>query len=137
MRSRCSLDDWMKLVTERRQSGLTDAARCEAQGISSSCFYNAVSCLRKRACQIRLAKPALLILPPTRKIYSNFFIGDVRNHPSSSVHSMYSKNGIVSLVVKTVHWQMQSLIELLMTAIRSISKALMLNTISPCERYMD
>ena len=49
---RRSLDDWMELVTECRQSGLTDAAWCEAQGISPSCFYNAVSRLRKRACQI-------------------------------------------------------------------------------------
>ena len=38
---RHSLDDWMELVTECRQSGLTDAAWCEAQGISPSCFYNA------------------------------------------------------------------------------------------------
>lgn len=46
---RRSLDDWMELVTECRQSGLTDAAWCEAQGISPSCFYNAVgdiSCLK-------------------------------------------------------------------------------------------
>jgi len=49
---RRSLDDWMELVTECRQSGLTDAAWCEAQGISPSCFYNAISRLRKRACQI-------------------------------------------------------------------------------------
>ncbi len=67
---RRSLDDWMELVTECRQSGLTDAAWCEAQGISPSCFYNAVSRLRKRACQIqiRLAKPALLILHPTNRM---------------------------------------------------------------------
>lgn len=43
---RRSLDDWMELVTECRQSGLTDAAWCKAQGISPSCFYNAVSRLR-------------------------------------------------------------------------------------------
>lgn len=49
---RRSLDDWMELVTECRQSGLTDAAWCETHGISSSCFYNAVSRLRKRACEI-------------------------------------------------------------------------------------
>ena len=61
---RRSLDDWMELVTECRQSGLTDAAWCETQGISPSCFYNAVSRLRKKPVryQIRLAKPALLIL---------------------------------------------------------------------------
>ena len=61
---RRSLDDWMELVvTECRQSGLTDAAWCEAQGISPSCFYNAVSVCEKEPAryQIRLAKPALLI----------------------------------------------------------------------------
>ena len=47
-----SLDEWMELVTECRQSGLTDAAWCNEHGISSSCFYNAVTRLRKKACQI-------------------------------------------------------------------------------------
>lgn len=47
-----SPDEWMELVTECRQSGLTDAAWCHEHGISPSCFYNAVSRLRKRACQI-------------------------------------------------------------------------------------
>ena len=37
-----SLDEWMELATECRQSGLTDAAWCHEQGISTSCFYNAV-----------------------------------------------------------------------------------------------
>lgn len=45
-----SLDEWMKLVTECRQSGLTDAAWCTEHGISPSSFYNAVTRLRKRAC---------------------------------------------------------------------------------------
>ena len=49
---RRSLDDWMELVTECRQSGLTDAAWCKAQGISPGCVYNAVSRRRKKACQI-------------------------------------------------------------------------------------
>ena len=47
-----SLDEWMDLVTECRQSGLTDAAWCNEHGISPSCFYNAVARLRKKACQI-------------------------------------------------------------------------------------
>lgn len=38
----------------------------------------------------------------SRKISLNFFIGDARNPQLSSVHSMYSKNGTISLVVKTV-----------------------------------
>ena len=37
-----SLEEWMELVTECRQSGLTDAAWCNEHGISPSCFYNAV-----------------------------------------------------------------------------------------------
>ena len=47
-----SLDEWMELVTECRQSGLTDAAWCNEHGISPSCFYNAVTRLRKKACEI-------------------------------------------------------------------------------------
>ena len=47
-----SLDEWMELVTACRQSGLTDAAWCHENEISPSCFYNAVSKLRKRACEI-------------------------------------------------------------------------------------
>ena len=33
-----SLDEWMDLITECRQSGLTDAAWCNEHGISPSCF---------------------------------------------------------------------------------------------------
>ena len=47
-----SLDEWMELVTECRQSGLTDVAWCNEHGISPSCFYNAVTRLRQKACQI-------------------------------------------------------------------------------------
>ena len=49
---RRSMEEWMDLVTECRQSGLTDAAWCHEHGSSPSCFYNAVTRLRKRACQI-------------------------------------------------------------------------------------
>ena len=52
-----SLDEWMELVTECRQSGLTDAAWCNEHGISPSCFYNAVTRLRKKTCQIPDASP--------------------------------------------------------------------------------
>ena len=47
-----SLEEWMELVNECRQSGLTDAAWCNEHGISPNCFYNAVTRLRKKACQI-------------------------------------------------------------------------------------
>ena len=40
------------LMIQCRQSGLTDAAWCNEHGISPSCFYNAVTRLRKKACQI-------------------------------------------------------------------------------------
>ena len=33
-----SLDEWMELVTECRQSGLTDAAWCNEHGISPAVF---------------------------------------------------------------------------------------------------
>ena len=45
-------DQWMDLVIQCRQSGLSDAAWCREHGISSSSFYNAVSRLRKKACSI-------------------------------------------------------------------------------------
>ena len=45
-----SLEEWMALITECRQSGLSDAAWCEQQGISVSSFYNAATRLRKKAC---------------------------------------------------------------------------------------
>lgn len=47
-----SLDEWYQIVTECRQSGLSDAAWCEQNGISAKSFYNAVTRLRKKACEI-------------------------------------------------------------------------------------
>lgn len=47
-----TLEEWMTLVTQCRQSGLSDAAWCEENGISASSFYNAVTRLRRKACQI-------------------------------------------------------------------------------------
>ena len=37
-----SLDEWMDLVTECRQSGLTDAAWCNEHGISPSLSIRAI-----------------------------------------------------------------------------------------------
>ena len=47
-----SLDKWIELVTECRQSDLTNAAWCNEQGISPGVFCNTVTRLRKKACQI-------------------------------------------------------------------------------------
>lgn len=58
-----------------------------------------------------------------------------KNHQPSSAHSMYSKNGTVSLEDKQVLWPMHSLTELHMTVFRLISQSLMLCMTDPCERY--
>lgn len=50
--SQRSTDQWMELIIQCRQSGLSDAAWCRQQGIPASSFYNAVSRLRKKACSI-------------------------------------------------------------------------------------
>ena len=53
MRSRKrSPAEWMNIITTCRQSGLSDATWCEQNGISASAFYNAISRLRKKACEI-------------------------------------------------------------------------------------
>lgn len=44
--------EWMELITQCRQSGLSDSMWCEQQGIPASTFYNAVTRLRKMACAI-------------------------------------------------------------------------------------
>ena len=47
-----SPDEWMALITEARQSGLTDAEWCRCNGVSRNSFYSAIKRLRKRACSI-------------------------------------------------------------------------------------
>ena len=59
-----SLDEWMKLVTECRQSGLTDAAWCTEHGISPSSFSMRLRVFVKEPARyrIRLEKPIPLTL---------------------------------------------------------------------------
>ena len=65
-----SLDEWMDLVIQCRQSGLTDAAWCNKYGISPNCFYNAVTRLQKKArYRNQLEKPARLILQPINRMW--------------------------------------------------------------------
>lgn len=47
-----NLNEWMDVITKCRQSGFSDADWCEQNGISVSCFYNAVSRLRKKDCEV-------------------------------------------------------------------------------------
>lgn len=49
---RRSNDEWLNLITECRQSGLTDDAWCRNNGIPVSSFYNAVHRLRESACSV-------------------------------------------------------------------------------------
>ncbi len=43
-----SEQEWLQIITEGRQSGLTDHAWCELHNISNSSFYNAATRLRKK-----------------------------------------------------------------------------------------
>ena len=47
-----SQQHWLKLITECRQSGMTDMDWCRANGISRSTFYKAVKRLRDAACEL-------------------------------------------------------------------------------------
>ncbi len=44
-----SLDEWFQLVTEARQSGLSDNAWCIANGINTKAFYHAIERMRKKS----------------------------------------------------------------------------------------
>ena len=51
-RPRTSPAEQYRLVMDCRQSGLSDARWCEENGIQPSTFYNWVTRLRKRGCEI-------------------------------------------------------------------------------------
>ena len=57
-RPRTSPEEQYRLVMDCRQSGLSDARWCEENAIQPSTFYNWVTRLRKKGCEIP---------PPTRK----------------------------------------------------------------------
>ena len=57
-RPRTPLAEQYRLVMDCRQSGLSDARWCEENGIQPSTFYNWVTRLRKKGCEIP---------PPTSK----------------------------------------------------------------------
>ena len=65
-----SLDEWMELVTECRQSGLTDVAWCNEHGISPSCFTMQLPVSAKKPVRYRIQppKPALLTLHPINRM---------------------------------------------------------------------
>ncbi len=49
---RRSQEEWLQLIMECRNSGMTDRTWCEQNGILVSSFYNAVKRLRRKACDI-------------------------------------------------------------------------------------
>ncbi len=49
---RRSQAEWLRLIMECRNSGMTDRAWCEQHGILVSSFYNAVKRLRRKSCDI-------------------------------------------------------------------------------------
>ena len=95
-----SLDEWMELVTECRQSGLTDAAWCNEHGISPSCFYNAVTRLRKKACQIPdpVGKASTLDLTSHKQDVVQIAI-----EPESSPAGLIPDNGISPMHLDNSH----------------------------------
>lgn len=51
--------EWLELITECRQSGMTDQDWCRANGISRSTFYKAVTRLRNAACELPASASAM------------------------------------------------------------------------------
>lgn len=50
--TRRSDNEWLQIIQECRQSGMSDSSWCEQHDIRISSFYNAVTRLRKKACDI-------------------------------------------------------------------------------------
>ena len=45
-------DEWMEIISECRNSGLSDSDWCQEHGISKYTFYKAVARLRRKACEL-------------------------------------------------------------------------------------
>ena len=111
--SKRSLDDWMEMVTACRQSGMTDADWCAEHGIAPSSFYNAVTRLRKQACQIP---------DPIKKVSTLDLTSRKQDERSSSMYldNSYTieieTNGILIRMSNSVQ---PSLLNLLLNALRN------------------
>ena len=66
-RTRRSDTEWLALISECRRSGLSDKIWCEERNIAISSFYNAVTRLRKKACDIPKAASDRRIVDLTSK----------------------------------------------------------------------
>lgn len=74
-------DEWRELIMECRRSGLTDKDWCEQQGINRSTFYNAISRLRKKACEIPERQAAHPMMDLTVKKQDVVAIDIVQDNP--------------------------------------------------------
>lgn len=59
-----SEQEWMDIIQECRTSSFSDRAWCSEHGIPISSFYNGVSRLRKKACEI----PAASQIAPSQQV---------------------------------------------------------------------
>lgn len=121
---------WMKLVTACRQSGLTDADWCAEHGIAPSSFYNAVTRLRKQACQIPdpIKKTSTLDLTSRKQDVIRIAIEPENSSeellPNPMDSSMYLDNSytieieINGLLIRLSNSVQPSLLNLLVTALR-------------------
>ena len=60
-----TLDEWMEVITTSRQSGLSDTEWCRRNDIPTRTFENAVSRLRKHACELPLPLKASTVTDRT------------------------------------------------------------------------
>ena len=95
-----SLEEWMDLVIQCRQSGLTDAAWCNEHGISPSCFYNAVTRLRKKACQIPDPAPKASTLDLTSHKQD---VVQIAIEPENSLEELLPHAGTGSMYLDNSH----------------------------------
>ena len=129
-----SLDEWMELVTECRQSGLTDAAWCNEHGISPSCFYNAVTRLRKKACQIPdpVGKASTLHLTSHKQDVVQIAI-----EPESSPAGLIPDNGNSPMHLDnshTIEIEADGLLQVLMQSISSVAEPICASPLMDCVR---
>ena len=89
--TRRSDQEWLQLITECRQSGLSDKAWTELHDIPSSSFYNAVSRLRKNACTIPEPTGTTPMLDLTSNkqdvVQIDILPEDFPEEPASGVHT--------------------------------------------------
>lgn len=84
--NRHSDQEWMEIITTCRQSGLSDYHWCRINGIPSSSFYNAVSRLRRKACELPVAvKPGSVSQDRRQDVVKVDLVADDQTMPAQPV----------------------------------------------------